>query len=371
MELQVQVGCRKELWTFDARPLNVQLAELVDVLGLSSRLSWNQPYLLFRNCGSDIEILHSEPQLHSLVPLTAISIERLDVLVSTCMDALAKASAPEVASPLRHLLALVCVSDTFANEAFKQGAFSVLIEVIRLGGSTTELACAGICALLAPADRRLQAMTILRDTWSELGSSLIYNLLLELFDGVPVDPAPSSNATLTLFLWLLDDLVSAAATAHAVCQGGLEANGSALYSLVVHAAQGDSAEGFRAHAGRLVLCIMMMSSTHQVAQPELLQEIKDAIESHATTLGAVAWLESMAAEHGFTELLTVLTRSSASPAALELQLRQQELDQLRDEKKFSGMLQGRLRQSHRALLEMVPFVKLGDTAMERDRKSVV
>jgi hypothetical protein len=382
VELLVDVGGSREICTFDARPLDVQLLELADAV--DSRHGDASASFLVSNCGCDFEVLHSEMQLQTLVPHALMSMERADTLVSRCLDKLRSVHVPDVACGLRHLHALVSAGDSLVGELFRQGSFLTLIDVIRSGGDNIELACSGICALLQHADSRpearTKAMSTLRENWFDSGSSIISSLLEHLFSRECQPKTPASvfpTATLAVSLRLLEEIAGAAATAHDVSQGGHKAQAGAFYPVMVSDAQSNCSGssprdqchcGFYAHAGYLVLCSMLRASTCQVARAELHSEIRQHIARHATSMDL---LEDLCSESGVAELLKVLTACSAAPAALELQKRQEEAARLREEKKFSAALQESLRQTKKALLDMLRLVQMSDPKTERELASVI
>jgi len=138
---------------------------------------------------------------------------------------------------------------------------------------------------------------------------------------------------LTFLLWLLEELEGAADSFHAIARCQEEGAGGPSYSFLAASAAGSVA----------------LQCAKRKASEESAKRVEDPLPG----------------------VLSVLTASCASPEAAALELQQQQAKLLKDEKKFTEMLQGKLRQSHRALQAMAPLVKLGDPHLEESLVSIV
>eukprot|EP00931_Biecheleriopsis_adriatica_P056178 TRINITY_DN33289_c0_g2_i1.p1 TRINITY_DN33289_c0_g2~~TRINITY_DN33289_c0_g2_i1.p1 ORF type:complete len:1469 (+),score=303.51 TRINITY_DN33289_c0_g2_i1:14-4420(+) len=369
IELQVTAGDRKEAWMFDSRSLKLQVAELVDSLGFPVRrrsdgsIESECTYFLVRNTGSEIEIIQNESHLHALIPNSTISLEAMDALISARLSVVSRVSGEEEAeTALGQLLAIVSACEELSDEALRQDAFSVL-EGAMQHGALTELACACTCALLRCPQRRSKAMSKLGDAWNETGRDLLYSLLLNLFpDRLNAREAPlvSCNATLTVLLWTLEEVDDAVTAVHAICYD------DDLYSRIAKSARASTAS-FPRHASCLVLCGLLKAAT-RLEKMQLASEIRQEVVAHTEDL---AWLDDLLAQHGSSELLAILASSCAHPETSLVHALQQEVQQLRDEKHFTEKLQGKLRQSHNAMREMVRFMNIGDPKIEEALNTVI
>lgn len=250
------------------------------------------------------------------------------------------------AAPLRQLVAIVCAKEELATEVLNQGGLSVFLGALRAENAAAELASTGLCAFLQHPRRRAEVVELLSKDWQTYGPRLMPALLRAL-----VSDGPPARASMALLLWLLEEVEGAPGAFHAAAMRQEADDGAPGYRQLAATAHGAAA----------------LRRAQQKAPVALRESMCEAVDAEVHG----GFMEDLLKEESSHEVLSILTASCATPQAACTELQRQQATQIKEEKKFTEMLQGKLRQSHRALQAMAPLVKLGDPDLERTLASIL
>ncbi|OLP89458.1 hypothetical protein AK812_SmicGene29080 [Symbiodinium microadriaticum] len=349
VELTVHFQGRRETAAFDsARPLAPQMSALEHALHSEVWAEDDDG-----SCAQ--EVLQSELQLQAIPPGADVAAEPVTQLASSSwwqscdLASMMERHLEETREdPLEYFRGHTnrCAKEELATEVLNQGGLSVFLGALRAENAAAELASTGLCAFLQHPRRRAEVVELLSKDWQTYGPRLMPALLRAL-----VSDGPPARASMALLLWLLEEVEGAPGAFHAAAMRQEADDGAPGYRQLAATAHGAAA----------------LRRAQQKAPVALRESMCEAVDAEVHG----GFMEDLLKEQSSHEVLSILTASCATPQAACTELQRQQATQIKEEKKFTEMLQGKLRQSHRALQAMAPLVKLGDPDLERTLASIL